>query len=59
MALVSGTGTRYDFNGLRESLHDRIYNISPEETPFIMGAGRGRRMADGHPRGCGRHERPA
>jgi hypothetical protein len=27
--------------GLRESLHDRIYNISPEETPFITGAGRG------------------
>jgi hypothetical protein len=41
MALVSGTGTRYDMNGLRESLHDRIYNISPQETPFIAGAGRG------------------
>jgi hypothetical protein len=33
--------TRYDGKGLRESLHDRIYNISPEETPFIAGAGRG------------------
>lgn len=41
MALVSGTATRYDMKGLRESLHDRIYNISPEECPFIMGAGRG------------------
>jgi hypothetical protein len=41
MALVSGTATRYDMQGLRESLHDRIYNISPEETPFIAGAGRG------------------
>lgn len=41
MALVSGTATRYDMKGLRESLHDRIYNISPEETPFIAGAGRG------------------
>jgi len=41
MALVSGTATRYDMNGLKESLHDRIYNISPEETPFIAGAGRG------------------
>ena len=41
MALVSGTATRYDMNGLRESLHDRIFNISPEETPFIAGAGRG------------------
>jgi hypothetical protein len=41
MTLVSGTATRYDMKGLRESLHDRIYNISPEETPFISGAGRG------------------
>lgn len=41
MALVSGTATRYDMKGLRESLHDRIYNISPEDTPFIAGAGRG------------------
>jgi len=41
MALVSGTATRYDMNGLRESLHDRISNISPEETPFLSGAGRG------------------
>jgi hypothetical protein len=41
MALVTGTATRYDMKGLRESLHDRIYNISPEECPFIMGAGRG------------------
>ncbi len=41
MALVTGTATRYDMSGLKESLHDRIYNISPEETPFISGAGRG------------------
>jgi len=41
MSLVSGTGTRYNFKGLRESLHDRIYNISPEETPGISGMGRG------------------
>lgn len=41
MGLVSGTGTRYDFKGLKESLHDRIYNISPEETPGISGMGRG------------------
>lgn len=41
MALVSGTATRYDMKGLKESLHDRIYNISPEDTPFIAGAGRG------------------
>ena len=41
MTIVTNTATRYDMNGLRESLHDRIYNISPEETPFIAGAGRG------------------
>lgn len=41
MSLIAGTATRYDMKGLRESLHDRIYNISPEETPFITGAGRG------------------
>ena len=41
MAIVTGTATRYDMSGLRESLHDLIYNISPEDTPFISGAGRG------------------
>ncbi len=41
MALVSGTSTRYNAIGLRESLHDRIFNISPEETPAISGMGRG------------------
>lgn len=44
MALISGTATRYDVNqGLRESLHDAIYDISPEDTPFTSGAGRGPR----------------
>lgn len=41
MALVSGTATRYDMAGLREDLSDIIYNISPEDTPFMSGAGRG------------------
>lgn len=41
MAQESGTVTRYDKKGLRESLHDTIYNISPEKTPFIAGAGTG------------------
>lgn len=40
MSLISGTGTKYDFNGLRENLHDKIFNISPEETPFISSVGR-------------------
>lgn len=44
MALISGTATRYTINqGIRESLHDAIYNISPEDTPFMSGAGRGPR----------------
>jgi hypothetical protein len=41
MGLVSGTATRYDMKGLREDLSDVIYNISPEETPFMSSAGRG------------------
>lgn len=41
MALVSGTATRYDMKGLREDLSDVIYNISPEETPFMSSAGKG------------------
>lgn len=42
MALISGTATKYDISqGTRESLHDAIYNISPEDTPFMSGAGRG------------------
>lgn len=40
MALVSGTMTRYDANALREDLSDVIYDISPEETPFISSASR-------------------
>lgn len=42
MALVSGTATRYDMKGLREDLTDAIYNISPEETPFMSSIGRGK-----------------
>lgn len=41
MAVVTGTFTRYDAVGLREDLSDVIYNISPEETPFISAIGRG------------------
>lgn len=35
MAIISGTYTTYDAKGLREDLADVIYNISPEETPFL------------------------
>lgn len=41
MALVSGTMTRYEGKGLREDLADVIYNISPEDTPFMSSIGRG------------------
>ena len=41
MALISGTATRYDMQGLREKLHDTIYNIDPEDTPYMSGMGRG------------------
>jgi hypothetical protein len=41
MALVSGTQTKYDIVGGRESLSDRIYRISPEETPLMSMIGVG------------------
>jgi hypothetical protein len=43
MALVSGTYTRYDAQGLREHLTDIIYDISPTATPFMSGAGVGQK----------------
>lgn len=48
MALVSGTATRYDMKGLREDLADAIYKISPEETPFMSSAGRGKAVQTLH-----------
>lgn len=41
MAIVANTFTSYDAIGVREDLSDVIYNISPEETPFISNAKRG------------------
>lgn len=43
MAIVAGTGTRYDMKGLREDLSNLISNISPEQTPFMSAAGTGKR----------------
>jgi hypothetical protein len=40
MAIVANTFTTYDAVGIREDLSDIIYNISPEETPFISNAAR-------------------
>jgi len=41
MAVVTNTYLSYDSVGIREELSDTIYNISPEETPFINNVGRG------------------
>lgn len=40
MAIVANTFTRYSATGIREDLSNVIYNISPEETPFISNIGR-------------------
>lgn len=41
MSQIANTFDTYSAKGLRESLHDRIYDISPEETPFMSAAMRG------------------
>lgn len=40
MAIVTNTFTRYSAIGIREDLSNVIYNISPEETPFISNISR-------------------
>ena len=40
MALIDGTYTTYASKGQRESLEDKIYNVSPEDTPFISSIAR-------------------
>lgn len=40
MAIVTNTFTRYSAVGIREDLSNVIYNISPEETPFIANVSR-------------------
>lgn len=40
MAIVTNTFTRYSAVGIREDLSNVIYNISPEETPFISNISR-------------------
>jgi hypothetical protein len=41
MALVTGTQTKYNMIGIREDLSDVIYRISPEDTVFMSGIGKG------------------
>jgi hypothetical protein len=43
MAVISGTVQRYDRQGLRESLSDRIYNVDPQDTPMVSMIGVGPR----------------
>jgi hypothetical protein len=40
MAVPANTVQTYAVKGIREELSDAIYNISPEETPFMSNAGR-------------------
>jgi len=40
MAQKSNTFDSYDANGIRESLEDVIYDVSPEETPFYSKCGK-------------------
>lgn len=42
MAIAANTYTRFDQIGVREQLSNIIYNITPEETPFLQRAGRGK-----------------
>jgi len=41
MAIATNTRTTYSAIGIREDLSNIIYNISPMETPFLSGAGKG------------------
>ena len=41
MAIATNTRTTYGAIGVREDLSNIIYNISPMDTPFLSGAGRG------------------
>lgn len=45
MPQLANSVATFSSNGLRESLADEIYNISPEETPFISSIGKGKATA--------------
>ncbi len=42
MALNSATQTRYGQEGVKESLTNKIYDVSPMDTPFMTAVGRGK-----------------
>lgn len=48
MSIIADTYTQYDSEGEREDLQDMIFDISPTETPFISGMGRGKASAIVH-----------
>jgi hypothetical protein len=48
MSIISNTYTGYDAEGEREDLQDMIFDISPTDTPFISGMGRGKASAVTH-----------
>lgn len=41
MSAAPNTAVTYALKGIREELENRIYNITPEETPFMANCGRG------------------
>lgn len=41
MTIITNTTTTFDIKGIREELANIIYNIAPEDTPFLSNAGRG------------------
>lgn len=41
MSFAPNSFATYEAKGIREELSNQIYNISPEETPFLSNAGRG------------------
>ena len=41
MAIATNTRTTYGAIGIREDLSNIIYNISPMDTPFLSGVGKG------------------
>ena len=45
MAIITNTYLTFDSVGIRESLSNVIYNISPEETPFVSNIGRGTKVS--------------
>jgi hypothetical protein len=42
MAIIANTYKTYEAKGIREDLSNVIYDISPEDTPFMSKAGRGK-----------------